>query len=131
MASDASVALKSPPFAGSFAELKERQLVFRLVRQLAEAQFQRGDRNASERLWQEAAALEIDPERIIDLLYAAADPSDNEEMERIDSAHRCSRPRRGWGWLGRFGGPPVRPPVRGAWHRTSPRARPQAHPAVR
>ena len=99
MASDASVALKSPPFAGSFAELKERQLVFRLVRQLAEAQFQRGDRNASERLWQEAAALEIDPERITALLYEAADPGDTEEMERIDSAHRC--PRRGWGWLGR------------------------------
>jgi hypothetical protein len=114
---------------GSFSELKERQLVFLLVRQLAAAQFQRGDRIASERLWQEAAALEIDPERITALLYEAADPGDSEEMERIDSAHRC--PRRGWGWLGRFGGPPVRTPVRGAWHRTSPRATPPARPAVR
>lgn len=130
MASTAVVAANSAPFAGSFAELKERQLVFQLVRQLAAAQFQRGDRTASERLWREAAALEIDPERIIALLYEAADPSDNEEMERIDSAHRC--PRRGWGWLGRLGGPhPVRKPVRGASHRTSPRARPQARPAVR
>jgi hypothetical protein len=129
MASHASVAPNNPPFAGSFAELKERQLLFQLVRQLAAAQFQRGDRTASERLWQEAAALEIDPERVIALLYEAADLSDNEEMERIDSAHRC--PRRGWGWLGRFGAPEVRKPVGGAWHRTSPRARPQAHPAVR
>jgi len=35
-------------FEGSFAELKERQLVLALTRELAEAQFVRGDRLCSE-----------------------------------------------------------------------------------
>jgi hypothetical protein len=115
----------------SFGALKERQLVFLLARQLAEAQFVRGDRLASERLWQEVAALEIDPDRIIALLYEAPDLADWDAMERIDRDHRCSTAPRGLGWFGRLAGPEVRNRSRGAWHRTSPRATPPARRAVR
>ena len=115
----------------SFGDLKERQLVFLLARQLAEAQFVRADRAATERLWQEVAALEIDPERIIALLYEAPDLGDSEAMERIDRDHRCSTAPRGLGWLGGLAGPEVRPRSRGAWHRTAPRATPPARRAVR
>lgn len=115
----------------SFGELKERQLVFLLARQLAEAQFVRGDRRASERLWQEVAALEIDPERIIALLYGAPDLEDGEAMERIDRDHRCSTAPRGLGWFGRLAGPEVRSRSRGAWHRTAPRATPPARRPAR
>ena len=115
----------------SFGELKERQLVFLLARQLAEAQFVRGDRAASERLWQEVAALEIDPERIIALLYEAPDLQDGEAMERIDRNHRCAAPPRSQGGLGSVAGAEVRTRSRGAWHRTSPRATPPARRAIR
>jgi hypothetical protein len=60
-------------FEGNFPEFKERQLLFALTRQLADAQFVRGDRLRTERLWQEAAAEEMDPERIIALLYSVDD----------------------------------------------------------
>ena len=50
-------------FQGTFAECKEQQLVFLLVRQLATAQFELASPQMTERLWQEVAALEIDPEQ--------------------------------------------------------------------
>ena len=78
-------------FEGSFAEFKERQLVFELTRQLAAAQFARADRRRSELLWQEVAAEAMDPERIIGLLYGVADHSDGEEMEAVDRAYRERR----------------------------------------
>jgi hypothetical protein len=93
-------------FQGSFADLKERQLVFLLVRQLGHAQFERGDRRSSERLWQEVAALEIDPERITSLLYGGHDLNNDASLEVIDRAYRLERQQqpsggwqRGW-WLG-------------------------------
>lgn len=75
-------------FEGSFADFKERQLVFQLTRQLAEAQFARGDRRRSERLWQEAAAEGMDPERIIALLYGVDDHDDSTELEVLDRPYR-------------------------------------------
>jgi hypothetical protein len=77
------------PFDGSFSELKERQLVFQLTRQLAQAQFARGDHARSERLWQEAAAGEMDPARIIALLYGVADHDDTAAMEEVDRNWRA------------------------------------------
>ena len=47
---------------------KEQQLVWLLVRQLGEAQSSPGGGERAERLWQEVAALEIDPDRVINLL---------------------------------------------------------------
>lgn len=107
--------------AGSFSECKEQQLVFLLVRQLADAQLRRGDRALAERLWQEVAALEIDPERITQLLYGGQDVQDRDALRALDERWRlCQRPqRRGWfsrpgGWsaaAGRRAAPPAAPRV--------------------
>lgn len=75
-------------FEGSFSAFKERQLVFALTRQLADAQFRRGDRCLSERLWQEAAAEAMDPERITGLLYGVHDHDDPAAMEAVDRTYR-------------------------------------------
>lgn len=82
-------------FEGSFAECKEQQLVFLLVRQLAAAQFELANPQLSERLWQEVAALEIDPERITALLYGGQDVTDREALRRLDEQWRARhRPQR-------------------------------------
>ncbi|MFM7236971.1 MAG: hypothetical protein ACKOYK_09430 [Cyanobium sp.] len=104
-----------------FAAQKERQLLFLLTRQLAEAQFQRADQIRSQQLWQEAAALDLDPDRLIHLLYGVADHADQQEMDRVDRAYqqRMAAHRQRW-WapaLGRFTGKGG-----GAWHRSAPRA---------
>jgi hypothetical protein len=91
-------------FEGSFSAFKERQLVFALTRQLADAQFRRGDPAGSERLWQEAAAEAMDAERIIALLYGVHDHDDPEAMEAVDRPYR-ERQRQA---LGRAGGPLAR-----------------------
>lgn len=82
----------------SFTALKQRHLLFLLTRQLAEAQFLKADPVQTERLWQEAAALELDPDRLISLLYGVADHGDLHEMEAVDQGHvECSRnDRQGW-----------------------------------
>lgn len=133
-------------FRGGFAALKERQLVFLLVRQLADAQFRRGDRAASERLWQEVADLGIDPDRIIALLYGADDLNDPEALERIDFAFRMEagwassrRRRSGYrpvrsalpagrsgGWFGGVGIGGFSGPRSGGGHRSAPPANPPA-----
>lgn len=68
--------------------LENSQLVFSLVRQLSQAQFVLADRQHSERLWQEAATLNLDPDRIIRLLYGCHDHDDVEAMEAIDQGWR-------------------------------------------
>jgi hypothetical protein len=85
-------------FDGSFAECKEQQLVFLLVRQLAAAQFELANPQMTERLWQEVAALDIDPERITALLYGGQSVNDRAELRAIDEQWRARhRPqRRGW-----------------------------------
>lgn len=124
-------------FPGDFAALKERQLVFLLARQLAEAQFRRADRPASERLWQEVAALGIDPERITALLYGTDDLHDPIAMERIDrpfrmvparaAAGRLPLGRSPAGWFGRFGmSRSLKAAPRGGGHRSAPPADPPA-----
>lgn len=81
------------PFEGSFSAFKERQLVFALTRELADAQFRRGDRSwgdrsRSERLWQEAAAEAMDAERISGLLYGVHNHDDMAAMEAVDRPYR-------------------------------------------
>lgn len=107
--------------APSFSDLKERQLLFVLARQLAEAQFRQADQTRTQQLWQEAAALDLDPDRLIHVLYGVADHSDLQEMEQVDRCYQpMGRPHQQHWWtpaLGRFtrrGG--------GAWHRSAPRA---------
>jgi|LauGreDrversion4_2_1035121.scaffolds.fasta_scaffold93887_3 hypothetical protein len=85
-------------FPGSFAECKEQQLVFLLVRQLAAAQFELANPRMTQRLWQEVAALEIEPERITALLYGGHDVTDRDNLRRLDEQWRARhRPQpRGW-----------------------------------
>jgi hypothetical protein len=111
-----------PGFEGDFAGLKERQLLFQLTRQLVQAQFVRADRVESERLWQEAAAEEMDPERITGLLYGVADHEDTEAMEAIDRVYREERrlQARRWRW------PALNRGRHAAGHRSAPPAVAQA-----
>ena len=70
-----------------------------LVQQLADTQFRRGDRRGSERLWQEVAALEIDPDRVTALLYSGENTDDREALRAHDDAWLLSRTRpRQLGW---------------------------------
>ena len=110
----------------SFSELKERQLIFLLTRQLAEAQIVKADQARADWLWQEAAALELDPDRLIHLLYGVADHGDLQEMERVDRHYLQSvnGHRANW-WaptLGRFVVGGFRGRTAGVWHRSAPRA---------
>jgi len=107
-----------------FAALKERQLVFLLVRQLAEAQFRRADRQRSQQLWQEVAALELDPERITALLYSGVDLEDRQALEELEAA--WSQPLRPQGWLRGLGRRFSRQ-GNGAWPRNAPPAAAPAH----
>lgn len=81
-------------FDGSFAECKEQQLVFLLVRQLATAQFELANAAVTQRLWNEVNALEIDPERITQLLYGGQDVNDREALRPLDDAWRAHHPPR-------------------------------------
>ena len=84
----------------TFQTSKEQAIVLLVVRQLADAQFVRADRAASERLWQEVADLQLDIERLIHLLYSGLDPCDREALRDEDNAwlarRAVNRPRR-WG----------------------------------
>lgn len=82
-----------------FTARKQQALVLLLVQQLADAQIRRADRAGSERLWQEVAALEIDPERITALLYSGLDANDRQTLRLEDErwlAAQVMPLRRGW-----------------------------------
>ena len=112
-------------FDGTFAECKEQQLVFLLVRQLATAQFELANPVMSQRLWQEVAALEIDPERVTALLYGGQDVNDRAALRLLDEQWRAShRPQR-QGWFRRP------QPLSAGGRRSAPPARPRAHQPVR
>lgn len=109
-----------------FSALKERQLIFLLTRQLAEAQIVKADQARADWLWQEAAALDLDPDRLISLLYGVADHGDLQEMERVDRQYlqsvNCHRSNWWAPTLGRFAVGGFRERSAGASHRSAPRA---------
>ena len=113
-------------FATSALLRKEQQLVFLLVRQLAEAQGAAGPSERSKRLWPEVAALALDPERITWLLYGGQNLSDATQLEPLDQQFTalCQQPR-----------PPGRTrfrlPHRVGGRRSAPQATAPAHPAGR
>ncbi len=84
----------------SFSALKEQALVLDLTQRLAEAQIERGDAVASQGLWNEIAALEIDPERIIHLLYNRERRSTHAALRATDDQWMNDQqpeiPARGW-----------------------------------
>ena len=93
-------AWRSGVTSAAFSARKQQALVLLLAQQLIDAQFQRADRPGSERLWQEAAALEIDPERIVHLMYSGLEGSDRTALIAEDDAwiHRTTKAsQRRWG----------------------------------
>jgi hypothetical protein len=114
---------------------KDLQVLFLLVRQLAEAQFARADRTRTERLWQEVGALGFDPDLVVALLYGGHDPAEPGVLEDLEASLRLRSAKAGPAATRRPGG------FRLGWglnrrrsagaHRSAPRAATPARPAVR
>ena len=60
----------------------DRQIVFQLVRDLVQAQFDRGDEELTKRLWQDIADREIDLDHVINLMYTCSFHEDDQEMKK-------------------------------------------------
>ena len=61
--------------------------VFSLARELINAQFNLAKDELSRKLWNEVAALKIDPQRIINLMYRCCSNDDNQSMLEADLAY--------------------------------------------
>jgi hypothetical protein len=111
--------------------VKEQQLVFLLVRQLATAQFDQAQPALSQRLWEEVEALGIDPDRITWLLYGGQDLGDRAQLAALDQQWRQrerlerQRLRQPPLWARGWRRDAVSMPA--TWHRTAPPAAPRAH----
>ena len=66
----------------------DRQAVFQLVRDLVQAQFDRGDEELTKRLWQDVADRDIDLDRVINLMYTCSFHEDDEEMTKVDATYQ-------------------------------------------
>ena len=66
----------------------DRQAVFQLVRDLVQAQFDRGDEELTKRLWQDVADREIDLDRVINLMYTCSFHEDDNEMTKVDERYQ-------------------------------------------
>ena len=66
----------------------DRQAVFQLVRDLVQAQFDRGDEELTKRLWQDVADREIDLDRVINLMYSCSFHEDDYEMTKVDETYQ-------------------------------------------
>jgi len=108
-----------PAFPLSFAARKEQQLVLLLARQLASAQFELAHGAMTQRLWDEVAALGIDPERVTHLLYGGQDPTDRQRLQDLDNLWLEARGPAGGGWLRQITG--------AAWRRGAQPAGPRGH----
>jgi len=70
---------------------KEQQLVMRLCKDIARAQFVFANPKRSQRLWDEAAALEIEPDRLLHLLYGGADLDNPADLIAADERYLSQR----------------------------------------
>ena len=70
-----------------FEEAKDQEKVYSLTRELINAQFQLCDDALTNRLWEEVANLNIDPERIINLMYKCDSNDDFAAMVDKDSKY--------------------------------------------
>ncbi len=66
----------------------DRQVVFQLVRDLVQAQFDRGDEELTKRLWQDVADRDIDLDRVINLMYTCSFHEDDYEMTKVDETYQ-------------------------------------------
>ena len=70
-----------------FKGTKEQEKVYALTRELVNAQFQLCDDELTNRLWEEVANLNIDPQRIINLMYKYDSHDDFTAMIDADSKY--------------------------------------------
>ncbi len=66
----------------------DRQAVFQLVRDLVQAQFDRGDEELTKRRWEDVADREIDLDRVINLMYTCSFHEDDYEMTKVDETYQ-------------------------------------------
>ena len=66
----------------------DRQAVFQVVRDLVQAQFDRGDEELTKRLWQDVADRKIDLDRVINLMYSCSFHEDDKEMTKVDEIYQ-------------------------------------------
>ena len=66
----------------------DRQSVFQLVRDLVQAQLERGDKELTKRLWQDVADRDIDLDRVINLMYTCSFHEDDYEMTKVDQTYQ-------------------------------------------
>ena len=69
----------------------DRQAVFQIVRDLVQAQFNRGDEELTRRLWQDVADREIDLDRVINLMYSCSFHEDDNEMTINGVEIQCAK----------------------------------------
>ena len=70
---------------------KEQQLVMQLCKAIARAQFVFANPKRSKRLWDEAAALEIEPDRLLHLLYGGVDLDNPADLMAADDLYMNQR----------------------------------------
>lgn len=70
-----------------YKEKKDQEKVCSLTRELVNAQFQLCDDELTNRLWEEVANLNIEPQRIINLMYAYDSHDDFTAMIDQDSKY--------------------------------------------
>ena len=66
----------------------DRHVVFQIVRDLVQAQFDLADEELTKRLWQDVADRKIDLDRVINLMYTYAFHEDDEEMTKVDETYQ-------------------------------------------
>ena len=79
---------KVPVEKEEVTERNDRHAVFQLVRDLVQAQIDRGDEELSKRLWQDVADREIDLDRVINLMYTCSFHEDDNEMTKVDETYQ-------------------------------------------
>ena len=63
------------------------QTVFQLVRELVQAQFNRGDEELTKMIWQDVADRDIDLDRLINHMYTYTFHEDDYEMTKVDETY--------------------------------------------
>ncbi len=66
---------------------KDSTNLFSIARELIDAQFKLGDEELCRRLWEEVGEHEIDPERVINLMYSCSSNTSDESMTEADSRY--------------------------------------------
>ena len=66
----------------------DRQTIFQFVRDLVQAQFDRGDEELTKRLWQDVEYRDIDLDRVINLMYSCSFHEDDYEITKVNESYQ-------------------------------------------